>query len=875
MNNGIEHIRNTFAIYHWTIIKTILRLAVFIITILVVLPNPCMAQGEDEYYEISVFVDINRLGGAEIPTVILGKTAYVSITDLFNLLKIKNIYSEGYDTVSGFFLQPEDKYIIERKSNTIEFKKKVYNLNPGSLIKTETSLYLELKYFGEIFGLYCSFDFRQLQIKLETKFELPIMREIRLETIHQNIDNLKGETKADTVIKATYPLFSFGIVDWGISSTQQLNGFNNTNLSLAVGSIIAGGETNIGMNINSDRPITNDQLFYRWHFTNNDLKIFKQILAGRIDTYSLSTITNPVIGVQITNTPSTFRRAFGTYLLSDYTHPNWTVELYVNNVLVGYQEADASGFFTFEIPLVYGDTEVKMRFYGQWGEEESRVEIINIPFSFVPKNTLEYKISGGQVSDGSSSIYSRGEFIYGLGRKLSVGGGVEYLSSIPTNSIMPFVDANFSLGKLLFNSNYTYGVQWKNTLNYRFRSGWQLDLEYAKFDKDQQAIMQSYDEIRRFRILAPFRRSKVSLVARFSVDQYLLPSMDYFNSQFVLSINAYGVSTNISTYGYFIGQPSSSYYSSVSISYMFPKSIMVKPELQYDYKSNKVTSLRLDVDKKLSKGNGSLTLSYEENLRSNTRNIQIGFRTDLSFAEINLNVRGGSNGMLINETARGSIQYNNSNKKLTVSNRSSAGRGGLIIILFLDINNNGVYDKNEPKVPDVSIRVGGGSITQNKRDTTTVVTGLEAYSKIFVELSMVNTDNIAWRLKDKSMSITVIPNQMRLIEVPVLVVGEAAGMIYVQKDNKVVGQGRILVNFYNEDNVMVKQVMSESDGYYNYFGLAAGKYKVSPDLSQLRKLNMVCSPTEIPITILPYVDGDYVDKLDFTLIKKTETIKEE
>jgi hypothetical protein len=35
------------------------------------------------------------------------------------------------------------------------------------------------------------------------------------------------------------------------------------------------------------------------------------------------------------------------------------VELYVNNILVDYKRADASGFFTFEIPLIYGTTNVK------------------------------------------------------------------------------------------------------------------------------------------------------------------------------------------------------------------------------------------------------------------------------------------------------------------------------------------------------------------------------------------------------------------------------------------------------------------------------------------------------------------------------------
>jgi hypothetical protein len=65
-------------------------------------------------------------------------------------------------------------------------------------------------------------------------------------------------------------------------------------------------------------------------------------------------------------------KSTGEYPISDYTEPGWTVELYVNNVIVDYQTADASGFYSFDVPLVYGTSEVMLKFYGPYGEE--RVE---------------------------------------------------------------------------------------------------------------------------------------------------------------------------------------------------------------------------------------------------------------------------------------------------------------------------------------------------------------------------------------------------------------------------------------------------------------------------------------------------------------------
>ena len=113
------------------------------------------------------------------------------------------------------------------------------------------------------------------------------------------------------------------------------------------------------------------------------------------------------------------------------------MELYVNNVLVDYKKADASGFFTFEVPLVYGNTSVKLQFYGPWGEERSKEKNISIPFNFLPVGEFEYRVSAGIVEDSLSSSFSRANFDFGVTRFLTIGGGVEYLSSLASGKILP------------------------------------------------------------------------------------------------------------------------------------------------------------------------------------------------------------------------------------------------------------------------------------------------------------------------------------------------------------------------------------------------------------------------------------------------------
>lgn len=827
----------------------------------------------DKYYEFLLLLEVSNIGSIEISSVMFEEEVFLSVSEIFNFLRIRNIPSTYFDSISGFVMNPESKYVIDRLNNRIEYKKKVYQLKDGDLLQTETNLYMAIRYFGEIFGLECLYNLRRLSVTLNTNIDLPIIRDLRLKAIRKNLHQITKKREADTIYKRNNPLFSFGMVDWSIHSVQRINERSNTRFNIALGSILAGGETNIALKYNSSQPLNKKDFYYRWRLANDDFKFIKQALVGKINPYSTSSIHNPVIGVQFTNTPTAYRRSFGSYTLSNYTEPGWTVELYVNNILVGYEKADASGFYSFEVPVIYGSTNVRLKFYGPWGEEQMQEQSINVPYSFVPKNKLEYKVTGGIVEDDSLSRYTRSEVNYGLSRHMTIGGGVEYLSSVSSGNIMPFLNTTLSLGgKLLFTANYTHNVMAKATLNYQFLSGIRLNLEYTKFKEGQTAIIYNYLEVRKLAITKAFRLKKFSLFSRISIQQFVLPTTKYTSAEFMLSGSYSGVSANITTYGIFSGLPKAFIYSNLSLRFEFLDWITLNPQMQYDFSNKKVISVKLGAEKRVF-NSGYLTFSYENLIKSNSSYVQLGFRFDLPYAKTNMSVISGKN-TSFTESVSGSLQIANNGRYIKATNRSGVGMGGVAILPFLDLNNNGVFDKSEPKVYGLDVKISKGQVEYVKKDTTIVITQLEPYTNYFIELGLTFIDNIAWRIDKKSIDIEIIANQIRLIEVPVTVVGEATGMVYLKTGNTTRGLGRILMNFYNEQGKKVAQTLTESDGYFSYMGLKPGSYIVKVDEEQLKKLKLMAIPIGITITILSDIDGDIVDDIEFTLEKKnTNTIK--
>ncbi len=834
---------------------------------------PVMAQDELPYDETSVYLKIPLLGTSEIDAVIRDGEVYLPVTNLFDLLKIRNVPSEDLDLITGFFISPEATFTIDRRKNEIVYSGKSYPLNEGDLVRSESNLYLRALHYGKIFGLDCKFSFRDLTVTLETKLELPGIREMKLEEMRANLKRLKGEAQVDTTVGRSYPGFRFGMADWSVYANEQVGVGTDARLNLALGSVIAGGEATVSLNYYSGEPFTEKQQQYLWRHVNNDQPLLRQFSAGKIATQATASLYNPVVGIQLTSTPTTFRRSFGSYTLTDRTEPGWTVELYVNNVLVDYVKADASGFFTFEVPLVYGNTQVRLKFYGPWGEERTREQNIAIPYNFLPHKEFEYTVSAGLVEDTLWSRYSRASVSYGATRFLTLGGGAEYLSSVASGPLMPFVNASLRItNNLLLSGEYAYGVRSKGTLTWRLPSNMQLDLTYSRYDREQKAINYNYLEERRASLSLPLRIKKFSAYSRFSFYQIVLPVSEYTTGEWLLAGSLFGINTNLTTYAIVVGQNDPNIYSNLSLSTRLPGGFLLMPQVQYSYTYKELLTAKISLEKRLFE-RGYLTSSWEQNFRSNLRMGEVGFRYDFSFAQTGISARQNNKQTTFVQYARGSLINDRATKFLKADNRTNVGRGGISIVAFLDINSNDIRDAGEPKAYGLNLRSNGGRIERSEKDTTIHILGLEPYVKYFIEFDEAGFDNISWRLKKRSYAVIVDPNMLKLIEVPVAVEGEVAGKVMLERDGALTGIGRMIVGFHNSAGVLKARTLSEEDGYFSYFGVAPGSYYASIDTAQLRKLNLSSSPDSIPFTVKADLDGDYIEGLDFVLRKIiTETV---
>lgn len=826
-------------------------------------PIYCSAQTNTDYEEIPIFLNVQRVGATEMPALIRGERIWLPVADLFSFLKIQYEVSGNKDSVSGTFINPSSRYLIDQVNHSIVFEEKRYALKQDDLIRTAMGLYLQSDYFGEIFGLNCVFNFRNLSVVLSTQLELPVLREMRHEQMRNNLNKLSGVFKADTTIGRNYPLFYFGTADYSALTSAGNKGTpQDARVSLGLGGMIAGGETNVVLNYHSNEGFSGRQQYYLWRYVDNSLPYVKQILAGKIQSQSIASLYAPVIGVQVTNAATTYRRSFGTYTLSNHTEPNWMIELYVNGVLINFVKADAAGFYTFNVPLVYGNTMIKLRFYGPYGEERSTEQHINIPFNFLPKDEFEYTASSGILEDGTRTKFARLSTNYGLSRNITVGGGIEYLSSVTSGTRIPFVNTSVRLlPNLLFSGEYDHDVRSKAVLSYNLPSGLQFEVNNTWYKKGQTAINNTFVEDRKAMLSFPFRGRYFSAYTRLTVEQILLEHTRYTLANWMLSAVVGNVSASATTYSVFLKGGDPYVYTNYSFSLRAFKNLLITQQLQYEYLDNKVIGLKTEMEKRVFKS-GYLNLSYEKNFSSDISNVELGLRYDFSFAQTRASVRKSNDVIRTLQGVSGSLVHDGKSGFTNFNNYTSVGKGAILLIPYLDLNGNKRRDPDEPKAQGLKVRINGGRIQQSVKDTTIRIMDLEAYTNYSIELDASGFDRLAWKFPKKNYSVVIDPNFVKNVEIPISVFGEASGRVVLKNGAEETGQGNVIINFYNEHSVLIGHTASEVDGYFSYLGLLPGKYLARMDSVQLRRMELKGETPAIPFVIARNIDGDLVNHLD-------------
>lgn len=846
--------------------KKYLGIFILCLVFLTVSVAPSTAQ-EARTEEIIVKIDIPRLLQQDIFAHYDGAEIYIPLVELFSLLEI-TVESDFQNKIfSGSYLGNTNKFKIDLNSFEAEGAGGRQVLDSSWFVLTDQDLFLRIDLFNKLFGIKMFFDFSDLSVYLPLKEDFPVFQKLKRQLAHKNLRlKRQAEVFAETIPRKRDYL-NGGVLDW--TATAAPIGGSGHYFNMGLGGMLLGGDLELSGTGNTSTGVQTDQLRYHWHYYFENNKYITQVEAGKVNTYGH--LSRNLTGVVATNRPQIRRKHFQTITISDEIGPGWEVEMFINGRLADFAYTDNDGRYDFNVDINYGSTRIELKFFGPNGEIRTEEQWVTVPFNIIPKGEIEYSTALGQKtnSDEGNTYFQAGAY-YGLRTNITLGLGTDFpLESTGETPLSSFEMTYQPSGNLLLNGVYSPSNSMKYSLSYSNPSLVNIYTSFTKYYENEFLNKLNRQNSLDITISAPlkFWGSYLSPRIRFSRSSYPTHIQQSLNYSFKIRAAGFNLS--------YIGYRKQSDYGSRTDHETVSKLLLstslirfIRPQigLNYDHTRGDFSKMAFYLNKRVFR-NGQITLSYEKNPLSGYNIIMATFQLNTDFASFSSRfIRSGERNGLT-QTQRGSIRFDPNTSSFRFSRYNGIGSGSAVIWPFHDANYNGQLDEDEELLKELRAKMQGGARMDRRSGNLVYYDNLRAYDEYTVEIDPYSLDNPMLQPSHEYYKVTVNPNTVTLINVPIVTAGEIAGKVDRVIPDGTIGVGGIRIKVRNEVTGKELDLTTFNNGEFFHLGLVPGLYRAYIDPDQLKRYGYISDPPYIKFQIRTIEGGDYFGETNFILKK--------
>ncbi|MGE3623111.1 MAG: hypothetical protein AB7H77_04460 [Bdellovibrionales bacterium] len=817
--------------------------------------------GEQELLILQPKIKKAPPGNLFIETVAVGDKLYLPLDDMMKLLEFDIKTDGAAGTAKGTFLSPDRNFSLDVKNRRLRVDDAGVALAEDSLLTRDGQIYVNAADFAKWFDIHCSLDRKLMMLAIDTKIELPVeARMTRHNLWNKLLMTQRPDNRNYTPVENPYRLVSVPFFDVNLSASYSNTGENKTAADYTV---LGAGDlgyltTNIYAAGSKQTPMDTVRVTAGRQDKKGALLGPLQATAfslGDIDSPALALVTNSSLGrgFSVTSRDPGASDNFDTHTINGNAVPGWEVELYRNNVLLGFQRVDSSGRYEFlNQPLVYGNNNFRVVLYGPQGQIEDRTESIAIGSTMLKPGKMEYTVSVNQQStslitlnpsDGSAGTSSSptglravGQLRYGVADFLTMGAGMVQSKLADGYHHYASVTADTSFAGVYTESNFIKDL----------RNGWvggaaavtsfediSLRLQhrqYHKFTSEAEPVPDS----------ANFRKS----VSRADMNgQFYIPCFEDFN----LGLSA--------LYETFIGEMPRTTYGS-----QFSKSILgvsFSNTLNYIHDGGKQftgnfgmqtrvydilfrADASYDVQPRFGMHNAAFTAQYriDRDISAQTQvDRQLGDQTQSTLTQtVNLDLDSyrfslssqvnDKKDYMLGVSLVFSVAHDDVYNRWHARSDSLGNSGALAPRVFIDGNYNGRYDPGEQVLPDTRVRLN--RVPAREKNGGDFIAPVAAYEAVDVDIDPAT-------LKDPTLSpaidgyrVTTRPGDVAKLDIPVISTSEIDGTVSIVDEKGTRWQiPEIIVELQDAGGNLIKRVKSEFDGFYVFDKVRPGEYLIT------------------------------------------------
>jgi hypothetical protein len=835
-----------------------------LLTCMLFTPQADAQSGRTE--EIIVKLDIPRLLQKDIFAHYDGENIYAPLLELFSLLEISAKADMEKKRFTGKYLYQNNDFEIDIPKYKARCSGRELIFDSTWYVLTDTDLFLRLDIYESLFDIKVFFNFSDLSIYIPLKEDFPIYQKLKRDKAHKKLLEARVASIDAHEIPRAREYLRAGTADWTIAATPV--GQSGHYFGLNLGCMLMGGDVSLSGTGNTQTGVRGDQIRYRWHYYFNNLKYLTQAEVGEVNTDNY--LARSLKGIKITNRPQARRKYFQTIVIEDNIGPGWEVELYVNNKLVDFAHTGSDGEYRFVVDIEYGSSRIDLKMYGPDGRILTDERFISVPFTLLPKGEYEYTLAVGESERyGKSNNYLQLNAFYGLLKFITLGMSTDYpLEKRDNEKPLTAAEMTFNLtGNFLLNGAHSPGNSSRLNLDFRKPSLIGLNLRYTKYyeneylNRNNRLSNLSLTLSSPMRILSTYLGPRV----RLSMDKYPDYTQQIMTYSFKLRIHKFHMS--------YIGSYKRADYptrietdqkSKVLLSTSILRLMRPQVGVNYNHETNEISRLGFYINKRIFR-TGQLTFAFERNPEAKLDLFMVTFNIYTDFANFTSRVVKSANRTGYTQTQRGSVRFDQNSKSFRFLRNNGVGSGSAIIWPFHDENYNGTLDDNEELLPELRARIVGGARIHRRDDKLYYYDNLRPYDDYIVEIDRYSLDNPMLCPSHENFRVSVNPNMVTEINVPIVTAGEIAGSVDRQIPGATVGVGGIKITIINETTNKETELTTFNNGEFFYLGLVPGLYRAYIDPEQLERFGYISDPPYIKFQIKSISGGDYFGNAKFII----------
>jgi hypothetical protein len=855
--------------------------------ILLLLVEPTIVSAVEE--EVLLTFQLPAIGQIHINTVYDYETekSYLPVAELFNLLEINCKADAGKFELEGQFPHPENYFCINFREMQVTLGANNYHLIPGEVRVGDADFYLTPNLFEQLFGLRFKVCMSNLEVSLETEHALPVEKRKARELSRQNPGGGRMEDYP-LAFDRDRALLDGGILDYSLTGRFS-GGVKDLLYTFTGGVELLGGDlqgTASGI-IPEGRKSHFTANDIRWRYVVRDSKFLSEITAGQIATTGLQPVR--INGVSISNDPVEPRRIYDAFVFDGHTVPDSEVEIYINDRLTGYQRTGESGYYRFNIPVSYGTTRIGFRIFTPSGEIINTSRQMQVPFTFLPPGEVSYNLQagkpGGQSYNFGGSMETEwivhGHVAMGLSSWLTASVGAQNPVKLNNRALtLGYGQLSARIAKVyLFSGDIAPGAFYRLSGNVIYASNLGINFMYTHFDGQSIFNYRRADEDISAHIFIPINLSGFAssfrmggTITRTGNDKYARFRTDFISrfGKINYRINYQG---NVLASGskYDFGEE----VLTTSITYTIPyaaglpacmRGIFVKGEIQYDIHRQGFLSSELQLTKSVLR-NGRFNIGGIYNIGIRTIFAQIGLTFDLKQVRSTAGINASKHAVGMRKNITGSMGWDSSNRTLVFNNRQQTGGGAASVLLFVDNDNSGSYNKGDNLLPCRAVQIDRVGTMHVGKDSILRLSQLQSYYRYNLSVNRnALPDPTLVPVKD-NFSFVTDPNRYKRIEIPFYRGGIAEGTAYIENEGQKYGQGGLRLKVQKIGDESEKTIRTFGDGGFYITDLSPGHYTINVDPSQLALLNLH-QKKQAEFEIKVRAEGDYIETLEIIVKQK-------